>query len=629
MTSRERFRKQIDERAPLLLDGATGTELYNRGVFINRCFEEANLSNPALVLGLHRDYVNAGSGALLSNSWGANQLKLAGHGLQEKTREINIAAAALAREAAGEELFVGGSVGPLGRRIEPWGPVSVEQAYNAFCVQIESLFQGGVDFIYLETFSDLIELEQAIHAAKDAAPALAVAASVTINLSGELVHGGSLESAIRSADQWGADIVGLNCSVGPQPTLTAIERIKTLTSRPLCVKPNAGLPREIDGRMIYMSTPEYVATFTRNFLQAGVQLVGGCCGTTPAHVKNMAQAYRHFMAMHAGGNTRITVEKPRRQADSEQGAEPPRVAFADKSRWSAKIARGQKVYALELLPPSGVNMAPLLEKTQKVKQAGLDVINIPDGPRASSRMSTSLAAVMIEQRVGIETVLHYTCRDRNLIGMQSDLLGIHAVGLRNVLLITGDPPKIGNYPNATGVFDVDAIGLTRVAHQLNGGIDVGNRPIGEPTALSIGVGVNPVHRSFDYEMQRFEQKVAAGAEWAITQPIFDAADMFRFLEYLEKRNIRIPIIAGIWPLTSLRNAEFMNNEVPGISIPKAIIERMAQARSKQEGMEIGVEIALQLRRTLDPSVQGFQVSAPFGRIDMALRVAEIAPTAGQ
>ena len=629
MTSRERFRKQIDERAPLLLDGATGTELYNRGVFINRCFEEANLSNPALVLGLHRDYVNAGSGALLSNSWGANQLKLAGHGLQEKTREINIAAAALAREAAGEELFVGGSVGPLGRRIEPWGPVSVEQAYNAFCVQIESLFQGGVDFIYLETFSDLIELEQAIHAAKDAAPALAVAASVTINLSGELVHGGSLESAIRSADQWGADIVGLNCSVGPQPTLTAIERIKTLTSRPLCVKPNAGLPREIDGRMIYMSTPEYVATFTRNFLQAGVQLVGGCCGTTPAHVKNMAQAYRHFMAMHAGGNTRITVEKPRRQADSEQGAEPPRVAFADKSRWSAKIARGQKVYALELLPPSGVNMAPLLEKTQKVKQAGLDVINIPDGPRASSRMSTSLAAVMIEQRVGIETVLHYTCRDRNLIGMQSDLLGIHAVGLRNVLLITGDPPKIGNYPNATGVFDVDAIGLTRVAHQLNGGIDVGNRPIGEPTALSIGVGVNPVHRSFDYEMQRFEQKVAAGAEWAITQPIFDAADMFRFLEYLEKRNIRIPIIAGIWPLTSLRNAEFMNNEVPGISIPKAIIERMAQARSKQEGMEIGVEIALQLRRTLDPSVQGFQVSAPFGRIDMALRVAEIAPTAAQ
>ncbi|TVR32636.1 MAG: bifunctional homocysteine S-methyltransferase/methylenetetrahydrofolate reductase [Spirochaetaceae bacterium] len=629
MTSPERFRQQIDERVPLLLDGATGTELYNRGVFINRCFEEANLSNPALVLGLHRDYVNAGSGALLSNSWGANQFKLAGHGLQEKTREINVAAAGLAREAAGEELFVGGSVGPLGRRVEPWGPLSVEQAFNAFRLQIESLLQGGVDFIYLETFSDLIELEQAIRAAKAAAPALAVAASVTINLSGELVHGGSLETAIRSADQWGADIVGLNCSVGPQPTLTAIERIKTLTSRPLCVKPNAGLPREIDGRMIYMSTPEYVATFTRNFLQTGVLLVGGCCGTTPAHVRNMAQAYRHFMAMHAGGGTRISVEKPRRQAESEPSTEQQRVAFADKSRWSAKLARGEKVYALELLPPSGVNMAPLLEKTQKVKQAGLDVINIPDGPRASSRMSTSLAAVMIEQRVGIETILHYTCRDRNLIGMQSDLLGIHAIGLRNVLLITGDPPKIGNYPNATGVFDVDAIGLTRVAHQLNGGIDVGNRPIGEPTALSIGVGVNPVHRSFDYEMQRFEQKVAAGAEWAITQPIFDAADMFRFLEYIEKRNIRIPIIAGIWPLTSLSNAEFMNNEVPGISIPKAVIERMAQARSRQEGMQFGVEIAVQLRRTLDPAVQGFQISAPFGRIDMALQVAEPLPVEGR
>ena len=456
------------------------------------------------------------------------------------------------------------------------------------------------------------------------------------------MQGGSLEDAIRGVDALGAEVIGLNCSVGPQLTLEAIERIKGLTNRPLSVKPNAGLPREIDGRTIYMSTPEYLATYTRNFLQAGVQLVGGCCGTTPAHIRSMAQAYRHFLAMHEAPVARTSVEAPpsvttvtggnsvgsgtvgsAAGATSSHVTDPvERVPFAEKSRWSAKIARGERVYALELLPPSGINMAPVLEKTARVKDAGIDVINIPDGPRASSRMSTTLAAVMIEQQVGIETILHYTCRDRNLIGMQSDLLGIHAVGLRNMLLITGDPPKVGNYPNATGVFDVDAIGLTTVAYRLNGGIDVGNRMIGEPTALSIGVAVNPVHRNFEYEMDRFARKVAAGAEWAITQPIFDEADMYRFLEYIEKRGIRIPIVAGLWPLTSLRNAEFMNNEVPGISIPPAVIRRMAEAGSKEDALQTGVEIAQRLHRQLSRDVQGFQISAPFGRIDMALRVAQ-------
>ncbi len=625
MTTRERFRAHLRDRIPLLLDGATGTELYNRGIFINRCFEEANLNNAPLVLGLHRDYINAGAQAILTNSWGANEFKLAGHSLQERARAINSAAVALAREAAGEDVFVGGSVGPLGVRIVPLGPTTVEQAYRAFYLQIETLVHGGVDFLYLETFSDVVELEQAIRAAKAVDHGVPVAASLTINLTGELVHGGSLDSAVRKADECGADIVGLNCSVGPQPTLSAIERVKSLTAKPLSVKPNAGLPREIEGRTMYMSTPEYVGTFTSNFLRAGVQFVGGCCGTTPAHIRNMAQAYRHFMAMrdHDDQISRITVEKPAADVLPEEAREVERVPLEEKSSWSAKISRGERVYALELLPPSGVAIAPLLQKTEAVKQAGFDAINIPDGPRASSRMSTILTAVMIEQRVGIETILHYTCRDRNLIGMQSDLLGIHAVGLRNVLLITGDPPKVGNYPNATGVFDVDAIGLTNVVHQLNGGVDVGKRFIGEPTALSIGVGVNPVHQDFEYEMQRFEHKVNAGAEWAVTQPVFDSADMYRLFEYMDKHGIRIPIVAGIWPLTSLRNAQFMNNEVPGISIPEHVIERMAQAGSKEEAVEFGVEIARQLREEFDAYVQGFQISAPFGRIKMALRVAEI------
>ena len=634
MTTRERFRHYLDDGRPVLLDGATGTELYNRGVFINRCFEAANITDPELVLALHRDYVAAGAGALLTNSWGANALKLAGHSLEEKLEEINLAAARIAREAAGDEIFVAGAVGPLGRRIEPWGTLSAEDAFRAFSRQIACLERGGVDFLFLETFSDPNELEQAIRAAKAAAPHLPVAASLTIDLAGNLVHGGSLEQAIETIDACGADIVGLNCSVGPQPTLSAIERVKRLTARPLSVKPNAGLPRQVEGRTIYMSTPEYLATFTRNFLQAGVQFVGGCCGTTPAHVKTMAQAYRHFMAMRGGRETIDVAPREKHQVrggagsadvsaarSHEERSEVRRVLFAEKSKWSARIAAGEKVYALEHLPPSGVDMGPLLERTQKVKAAGIDVINIPDGPRASSRMSTILAAVMIEQRVGIETILHYTCRDRNLIGMQSDLLGIHAVGLRNVLVVTGDPPKVGNYPNATGVFDVDAIGLTRVVHQLNGGIDVGDRSIGQPTALSIGVGVNPVHRDFDYEMERYRRKVDAGAEWAITQPVFDAADMFRFLEYVEKHSVRIPVIAGIWPLTSLRNAQFMHNEVPGVSIPDEVMDAMSRAGSRDEAMRTGVEIASELRRRLEADVQGFQISAPFGRIDMALAVA--------
>lgn len=636
MDTRERFRQLLDERRPLLLDGATGTELYNRGVFINRCFEEANLTRPALVLGLHNDYIQAGALAILTNSWAANEFKLGAHSLKEKTREINERAAALAREAAGEDHFVGGSVGPLGRRLQPWGPVTIDQAYEAFRFQIACLLRGGVDFIFLETFSDMVELEQAMRAAHSAVaeaesegePRAAISASVTINLAGELLHGGSLETAITNIDEWGADIVGLNCSVGPQPTLEAIERIKHRTAKPLSVKPNAGLPREVDGRTIYMSTPEYVATFTRNFLQAGVQFVGGCCGTTPAHVQNMAQSFRHYLTMRETPAARVLVKPEtsaaaRRAAGATEREHHPvrRVPLEEKSLWSAKIARGEKVYALELLPPSGVNLEPVLERTARVRDAGIDAINIPDGPRASSRMSTTLTAVMIEQKVGIETILHYTCRDRNLIGMQSDLLGVHAVGLRNMLLITGDPPKVGNYPNATGVFDVDAIGLTSVVHQLNGGIDVGNRTIGEPTALSIGVAVNPVHRNFEYEMERFARKVAAGAEWAITQPVFDERDIFRFLEHIENAGIRIPIVVGLWPLTSLRNAEFMNNEVPGISIPAEVIRRMADAGSKEEALETGVEISRRLHERLAPEVQGFQISAPFGRIDMALRVA--------
>ncbi len=624
------FREALDQKLPLLFDGATGTELYNRGIFINRCFEDANLSSPAVISELHRDYVKAGAEVLTTNSWGANRYKLAKHNLQDQTLQINKKAAELAREAAQGQAFVAGSVGPLGVRIEPWGPTSFGEAREAFAEQILGLKEGGVDLISLETFADISELQQAIVAARSVAPELPLMAQITVNPEGLTPVGTPAEWAIKKVIEWGVDVAGFNCSVGPQPLLTLIQKIFPELTIPFSVQPNAGLPKEIDGRSIYMCTPEYMAEFTKHFLQTGVQFVGGCCGTSPEHIKAMSQAFRHQRAMRTAETIvhrpRVSVEFAANEESKTQINCKP-VPFKDKSRWSEKIARGERVTSVELLPPAGVVPTKILESSTRLKLAGVDAVNIPDGPRASARMSAILTAVMIEQKVGIETVLHYTCRDRNLLGMQSDMLGAHAIGLRNMLLVTGDPPKMGSYPNATGVFDIDAIGLTNMVSRLNGGIDLGSRPIGEPTALSIGVGVNPVHRDFDYEMKRFAYKVEAGAEWAITQPVFDLQALYRFLEYIEKHNIKIPIIAGIWPLLSFRNAQFMNNEVPGVFIPDSIMKRMAAPTNADDARKVGIEIARCMVEELGSDVQGIQVSAPFGRVELALEVLGSLPTA--
>jgi methionine synthase I (cobalamin-dependent)/5,10-methylenetetrahydrofolate reductase len=619
------FREALDRKIPLLFDGATGTELYNRGIFINRCFEDANLSSPAIIAELHRDYLKAGAEVLTTNSWGANRYKLAKHNLQDQTLEINRRAAKLAVEAAAGKAFVAGSVGPLGLRIEPWGPTSFAEAREAFAEHIQGLKEGGVDLIALETFADLSELQQAIIAARTIAPELPLIAQITVDAEGVTPFGTPAQWAMKKLIEWGVDVAGFNCSTGPQPILTLVQKIFPDISVPLIVQPNAGLPKEIDGRTLYMCTPEYMGEFTKHFLQAGVQFVGGCCGTSPEHIRVMAQAFRHQRAMRSAEEI---VHQPRTPALEFQVNEPSKVQthictpvpFAEKSRWSWKIAHGEKVTSVELLPPAGVVPTKILESSARLKAAGVDAVNIPDGPRASARMSAILTAVMIEQKVGIETVLHYTCRDRNLLGMQSDMLGAHAIGLRNMLLVTGDPPKMGSYPNATGVFDIDAIGLTNMVARLNSGIDLGSRPIGEPTALSIGVGVNPVHRDFDYEMKRFAYKVEAGAEWAITQPVFDLRALYRFLDYIEQHKLKIPIIAGIWPLLSFRNAQFMNNEVPGVFIPDDIMKRMAVPTSADDARKVGIEIARSMVEELGSDVQGVQVSAPFGRVELALEV---------
>ncbi len=615
------FKEILTGRIPLLFDGAIGTELYNRGIFINRCFEEANLTSRGMVLELHNEYRKAGANVLTTNSWGANRYKLKEHNLQEQVRAINLEAARIAGEAAGDELYVAGSVGPLGVRMEPWSPVMAQDAYDAYREQVGGLIDGGVDLIILETFREIHGLEHAIKAIKSLDPAMPICTCLTINLAGEMDSEPGFETAVQKIIAWGSDIIGLNCSVGPQLMVSAVKKLKAITTLPLIVQPNAGLPKAVDGRLLYMSTPEYFAEHTKYFLQEGVQFVGGCCGTGSAHIRAMAQILRQHKAMsRAAVGTIVPMPEDRVVAATEVPAAIPRIPFEAKSGWTKKIAAGIKVVAVELVPPSGITAAKLLDNARLLKNAGIDAINIPDGPRASSKMSTVVTAILVEQQVGIETILHYTCRDRNLIGMQSDMLGAHAIGLRNILFITGDPPKLGDYPDATGVFDVDSIGLTRMAQRLNGGIDIGSKPIGEPTALSIGVGVNPAPRDFEFEMDRFRKKLDAGAEWAITQPIFDVCLMESFLEYLAKHGLLVPIIMGIWPLTSLKNARFMHNEVPGIQIPDSIMTRMAEAQTPQEAQKTGVTIAREMYSTMIDKVQGVQLSAPFGRVDLALRI---------
>lgn len=620
MRKEKKFRDHLDQRIPLLFDGATGTELYNRGVFINRCFEDANLSSPGLVEELHRLYLKAGAQVITTNSWGANYFKLKNHNLHDKVAVINKTSAELARGIVKDEAFVSGSIGPLGVRLEPWGPVSFQEARDVYIQQAQGLKSGGVDCFSLETFSDIRELQEAIQACKEVDADMPILAQIMINIDGKLTMGSPLEFVVEKMATWGADAIGLNCSVGPQPMLTAIPVIKAASSLPIIIQPNAGLPKGVDGRTIYMCTPEYMASFTKSFLQEGVLMIGGCCGTTAEHIKAMAQAFRQHRAMVAPTEElhSPTVASGLKSENLEI-KEMRRVPFETKSKWSQKIADGKPVFTIELLPPAGINPDKILERSTLIKESGIDAINIPDGPRASARMSAILTAVMIEQRVGIETILHYTCRDRNLLGMQSDMLGAHAIGLRNMLLVTGDPPKLGTYPDATGVFDVDAIGLTNMVHKLNGGLDLGERHLDSPTEISIGVGVNPVHRDFAYEMKRFRYKVEAGAEWAITQPVFDVTTLFRFLDYIEEQNIRIPIIAGIWPLTSLRNAVFMNNEVPGVVIPDDVITRMEKHTSPEDSKKEGVAIAQEMTDKIMHRVQGVQVSAPFGRIDLALK----------
>ncbi len=596
--------------APVVFDGAMGTMIYARGVFLNRCFDEVCLSDPKLVRAIHAEYVEAGADIVETNTFGANRIWLRGFGLADRVRDINLAAARLAREAAGDDVYVAGSVGPCLRTGQLLTDEHREVARAAFAECTQALAEGGVDCLIFETFSVLEELLLAVETAT--ATGLPIVASFTVDEDGHTAQGRPFRDVIAALDAApGVAAIGMNCGIGPAPMYAIAEKAVPLTAKPFIFMPNAGQPQQVEGRMLYLTTPEYFTEYAKRFIEVGARGIGGCCGTTPAHIRTLSRAVHSL----SGVKRHIRVQ-PIAAPDPDVTPIP----MAQKSRLGGMLARGEKITSVEILPPRSCDLSDMLAKVRKCYVAGIDAINVPDGPRASARISPMIASIAIQRDVGIETILHYCCRDRNLIGMQSDLLGGYAAGLRNFLIITGDPPKIGNYPDVTGVFDVDAVGLTQVAANLNRGRDIGDVPIAPIPGILIGVGVNPCAVDPERELDRFRRKLDAGAEYAITQPVFDPTALFRFLDRLDALPRRIPIIAGVWPLVSFKNAEFMKNEVPGVEVPDSILERMRACRTKEDGWRLGGEIARETCAAVADRVAGFQVSAPFGRVELALDV---------
>lgn len=599
-------------RSPVVFDGAMGTEIYSRGVFINRCFDEVCLSQPDLIRDIHHAYVDAGADVIETNTFGANRIWLRGHGLAEKTVEINKAGAALAREAAGTSAYVAGSIGPCLRSKEVLAQEYTSELGEAFAESAEALADGGVDLLVFETFTHIDELLLAVASVKHIG--LPIMASFTVDARGETVHGRQVEDAL--ADLNAVDeiaILGMNCGTGPAPLFSLAERVLPMTAKPFVFMPNAGQPEEVDGRALYLVTPEYFTSYAKRFVELGARGVGGCCGTTSEHIREAARA------VHALGGVREIPEIQVRAKEADVPAVNV-ISLEEKSPFGAKLARGERVTSIEVTPPRSWDLSGMLERVSICDKAGIDAVNIPDGPRASARISSMIAAIKIQEKLRIEPILHYCCRDRNLIGMQSDLLGGYAAGLRNFLIITGDPPKIGDYPDVTGVFDVDSIGLVRVANGLNHGLDIGGNRIDPPCGLLIGVGVDPCAVDLEHELERFGRKITAGAEYAITQPVFDTDALLRFLDRLDSSDQQIPIVAGVWPLVSLRNAEFMRNEVPGVTVPDSIISRMEVCKTKEDGIRTGLAIAREMCERIQDRVAGFQVSAPFGKVELAIDV---------
>jgi len=593
----------------LLFDGAMGTMIYDSGVFINQCFENVNLTSPDTILNVHRKMAEAGAQVLTTNSFGANPIKLGTYDLEEKTEEINIRSVELAREIAGDDLYVAGSIGPTSVRMEPIGNTPKEDIAGAFRIQIEALIKGGVDLLLFETFRNMDELILAARTAKSVNPNIPVQAQISLRHEETEVTKDTYYNLFRQLDDEDSiDVLGMNCSTGPADMLDILNEIQGRISKPFSIMPNAGFPRDIDGRQMYLASPEYFAEYSLKFLDAGVSVIGGCCGTTQEHIKKMGDA---FLSLDKGRRQQIVIKQ-----EEDLSIEP--VKLGERSSLGKALVNGEWINAVELVPPVGTDLTGVLNKAEKLINSNINVINIPDGPRASSRISAFLTSVEIFRKTGIETIPHICCRDKNLIGLQSELLSIQAAGLRNILAITGDPPKAGNYPDVTGVFDVDSIGLISLAVSLNRSIDLGGKKIPSQTSFVIGAGINPTAQFVDKEIERAFIKAEAGADYFITQPVFDLEVLSHFIESIKSTGV--PVIAGIWPLASYRNALFLHNEVPGVSIPEHIMKRMEKQETKESARKEGILIARNLVEQMKNQIAGIQVSPPFGRIDTALEV---------
>jgi len=592
-------------------DGAMGTMLYARGVFVNRCFDELNLSNPALVRSVHEEYLEAGADIVETNTFGAHRFKLGPHGFDQQVRKINREGARLAREAAQGRGLVAGSVGPLGKPLEPLGNIAFDEAVRAYQEQAEGLVEGGVDLFAIETIPALDQARAAVTAVR-AVSALPITVSMTFTEEGTTFYGDTPEDVVRTLEDWDVSVVGANCSQGPQPMLETVQRMAAVARRlKLSAMPNAGAPAMVDGRYVYLCTPEYMASYARRFIAAGVSVVGGCCGTTPAHIRNLVRSVR----MVQPARQVVTIVPP----VAAKEALPP-ILREEKSPLAKRLGK-KFVVSVELDPPKGADPGRIIDRAQYCKENEIDAINVADGPRASARMSAQSLCVLMQTKVGVDTILHYTCRDRNLLGIQSDLLGAYALGLRNILAITGDPPKLGDYPDATAVYDVDSIGLIRIMDHLNHGRDLAGNAIGPPLGIHIGCGADPSKPDLEKEVRRLEEKVKAGAEYVMTQPVYDPRTVETFLGMI--RHLQVPVLIGILPLYSHKNAEFLHNEVPGMTIPEDIRERMRAAGSGDGAQAEGVRIAQEALLAVRDLVQGAYVMPPFNKVDLAVRVIEV------
>jgi len=604
----EKLKKTI-----LVCDGAMGTVLYSKGVYLNKCFDELNLTNPSMVAQVHKDYVKAGADIIETNTFGANRFRLLSFGLEKKVRQINKKGAMLAREAAKDKSFVAGSIGPINAHLKPIGGVSREDLLSIYNEQIEGLLEGGVDILMFETFPGIEMLKVALEAASILTK-IPVIAQITVNDDGNSLHEEPPELVARELENAGAHVLGLNCSVGPSVMLDSISRIRKVTSLPLIAQPNAGLPKIVEGRFIYLSSPEYMAEFAKRFIQNGVNIVGGCCGTTANHIKAIGAAVKAIQPEAV----KIEIKSAK---DSKKKIEINETPDKDKSPFASKLIKGTFVKCVEIDPPKGGGYGAVVDWVSTMKKSGIDAVNIADGPRASARMSPIALASIVEDKAKTDVILHFCCRDRNMLGMQSDLLGAHALGIKNILSVTGDPPKLGDYPNATAVFDVDSIGLLKIAQNLNRGFDLAGNAIGEKTAFFLGAGINPGALNLEEELRRFELKVESGAKFAMTQPVFDIKILENTLKKIER--FKVPVLLGILPLYSLRNAEFLNNEVPGMSVPSNIMAKMKKAPTGDEAREVGIEIAREALDSCKSMVEGVHVMPPFGNYALATQVLDI------